>query len=58
MDDISFALQNGLTHDEYDLIVKKLKRAPNKNEIGVIAAMWSEHCSYKSSKHYLKKLPT
>ena len=58
MDDISFALQNGLTHNEYNLIVKKLKRAPNKNEIGVIAAMWSEHCSYKSSKHYLKKLPT
>ena len=58
MDNLSFAIENGLTKDEYKLILEKLKREPNKNEIGVIAAMWSEHCSYKSSKFYLKKLPT
>jgi len=58
MDNLAFALENGLTKKEFNLIVNKLKREPNKNEIGVIAAMWSEHCSYKSSKFYLKKLPT
>lgn len=58
MDSLSFALENGLTKKEYKLITNKLKRHPNENEIGVIAAMWSEHCSYKSSKFYLKKLPT
>ena len=58
MDNLAFALENGLTKKEFNLIVNKLKRQPNKNEIGVIAAMWSEHCSYKSSKFYLKKLPT
>ncbi|MBT3475910.1 phosphoribosylformylglycinamidine synthase subunit PurL [bacterium] len=58
MDNLAFALENGLTRKEFKLIVDKLKREPNKNEIGVIAAMWSEHCSYKSSKFYLKKLPT
>jgi len=58
MDSLSFALENGLTKEEFKLIVSKLKREPNENEIGVIAAMWSEHCSYKSSKFYLKKLPT
>ena len=58
MNNLSFALENGLTKKEFKLIVDKLKRIPNKNEIGVIAAMWSEHCSYKSSKIHLKKLPT
>ncbi len=58
MDNLAFALENGLTKKEFNLIVEKLKREPNENEIGVIAAMWSEHCSYKSSKFYLKKLPT
>ena len=58
MNNLPFALENGLTKDEYVSIVKKLNREPNANEIGVIAAMWSEHCSYKSSKFYLKKLPT
>ena len=58
MNNLPFALENGLTKDEYLSIVKKLNREPNTNEIGVIAAMWSEHCSYKSSKFYLKKLPT
>ena len=58
MGNLSFALENGLTREEYKTIIDKLKREPNKNEIGVIAAMWSEHCSYKSSKYYLKQLPT
>ena len=58
MDNLSFAIENGLTKEEYKTITTKLNRHPNKNEIGVIAAMWSEHCSYKSSKLYLKQLPT
>ena len=58
MDNLSFAIENGLTKDEYKLILEKLKREPNKNEIGVIAAMWSEHCSYKSSRLHLSRLPT
>ncbi len=58
MDNLSFAIDNGLTKEEYKTITTKLNRHPNKNEIGVIAAMWSEHCSYKSSKLYLKQLPT
>ena len=45
MDNLSFAIENGLTKDEYKLILKKLKREHNKNDIGVIAAMLSEHCS-------------
>ena len=49
MDNLSFAIENGLTKEEYKTITTKLNRHPNKNEIGVIAAMWSEHCSYKSS---------
>ena len=58
MGNLSFALDNGLTRSEYKRVTNKLKREPNKNEIGVIAAMWSEHCSYKSSKYYLRQLPT
>jgi phosphoribosylformylglycinamidine synthase len=48
----------GLTDDEYDLIVDELKREPNQTELAMFAAMWSEHCSYKSSKIHLKTLPT
>ena len=58
MGNLSFALDNGLSRSEYKRVTNKLKREPNKNEIGVIAAMWSEHCSYKSSKYYLRQLPT
>jgi phosphoribosylformylglycinamidine synthase II len=58
MDNKSIALSHGLTEGEYDKIVKTLKREPNMTEIGILAAMWSEHCSYKSSKVHLKKLPT
>ena len=50
--------QHGLTQDEYDLIVERLGREPNLTELGIISVMWSEHCSYKSSRLHLKKLPT
>ena len=40
------------------MITKLIGREPNLTELGVFSAMWSEHCSYKSSKLYLKQLPT
>ncbi len=48
----------GLTLDEYRMILEKLGREPNLLELGMIGVMWSEHCSYKSSKIHLKKFPT
>ena len=48
----------GLTSEEYDRIVETLGREPNKVELGMYSIMWSEHCSYKSSKAQLAKLPT
>ena len=50
--------QHGLKLDEYESIKKLLKRNPNLLELGIFSAMWNEHCSYKSSKIHLKKLPT
>jgi phosphoribosylformylglycinamidine synthase II len=50
--------KHGLTRDEYQLIVDKLKREPTPTELGIFSVMWSEHCSYKSSRVYLKTLPT
>ncbi len=47
-----------LTEEDYQHIKKILKREPNLLEIGIFSAMWSEHCSYKSSKKYLKGFPT
>ena len=41
----------GLSHDEWLLILKRLDRTPNLCELGIFSAMWSEHCSYKSSKN-------
>ena len=49
---------HGLKHDEFDKIVGGLGREPNLTELGIFSAMWNEHCSYKSSKYWLKKLPT
>jgi phosphoribosylformylglycinamidine synthase len=49
---------HGLTTDEYEKIVALLGRAPNLTELGIFAVMWSEHCSYKSSRIHLKRLPT
>ncbi len=48
----------GLTAEEYGLIVKRLNREPNHLELGVFSVMWSEHCSYKSSRRHLAKFPT
>ena len=48
----------GLTDDEYDDIVEVLDRAPNPLELALFGVMWSEHCSYKSSRGHLKRLPT
>ena len=50
--------KHGLEFDEYKTIQKLLKRDPNFLELGIFSAMWNEHCSYKSSKVHLKKLPT
>jgi phosphoribosylformylglycinamidine synthase subunit PurL len=48
----------GLTDDELETIRSTLRRDPNRTELAMYAAMWSEHCSYKSSKVHLKTLPT
>jgi len=50
--------QHNLTDDEYKKIVEILGRDPNLTELGMFSVMWSEHCSYKSSRVHLKKLPT
>ena len=50
--------RHGLTPTEYERIVAALGREPNLTELGIFSVMWSEHCSYKSSRIHLKKLPT
>jgi phosphoribosylformylglycinamidine synthase len=50
--------QHQLTESEYGKIVRILGREPNYTELGIFSVMWSEHCSYKSSRVHLKKLPT
>jgi phosphoribosylformylglycinamidine synthase II len=50
--------EHGLSDDEYSRILKALGREPNLVELGIFSVMWSEHCSYKSSRIHLKKLPT
>ena len=52
------AIAHSLTKDEFENIKKILGREPNYVEIGIFSAMWSEHCSYKSSKKYLSGFPT
>ncbi|MDC1178288.1 phosphoribosylformylglycinamidine synthase subunit PurL [Candidatus Pelagibacter sp.] len=52
------AIDHGLKKDEYAKICELLKRVPNITELGIFSAMWNEHCSYKSSRLHLKKLPT
>ena len=52
------AIEHGLKKDEYKKICDLLKRIPNITELGIFSAMWNEHCSYKSSRLHLKKLPT
>lgn len=50
--------QHGLSSEEYDKIKQLMGREPNLTELGVFSVMWSEHCSYKSSRVHLKRLPT
>ena len=52
------ALDLGLKKSEYKEICNLLNRVPNITELALFSAMWNEHCSYKSSKIHLKKLPT
>src|SRR5712692_1584299 len=52
------AAEHGLTPEEYARLQKILGREPNLTELGIFSGMWSEHCSYKSSKVHLKRLPT
>src|SRR5438093_6527391 len=50
--------RHNLTEEEYLRIVQVLGRQPNLTELGIFSVMWSEHCSYKSSKVHLRRLPT
>src|SRR6266851_4684564 len=52
------AAEHGLTAEEYARVKQILGRQPNITELGIFSVMWSEHCSYKSSKVHLKRLPT
>ncbi|ATQ42046.1 phosphoribosylformylglycinamidine synthase subunit PurL [Caulobacter mirabilis] len=52
------AVEFGLKPEEYDVILNRLGREPNLVELGVFSVMWSEHCSYKSSRKHLGKFPT
>ncbi|MBI1407479.1 MAG: phosphoribosylformylglycinamidine synthase subunit PurL [Caulobacter sp.] len=52
------AAEYGLKPEEYAVILKRLNREPNPVELGVFSVMWSEHCSYKSSRKHLGKFPT
>src|SRR3954462_6036159 len=50
--------EHGITPDEYQKILSSLGRTPTMTELGIFSVMWSEHCSYKSSRVHLKRLPT
>lgn len=56
--DVKLARSHGLTESEYQHIVDGLGRVPTLVELGILSVMWSEHCSYKSSRRHLKHLPT
>ncbi len=58
MIDPKLLADHNLTPDEYARIVELIGREPNITELGIFSTMWSEHCSYKSSKVFLKRLPT
>jgi phosphoribosylformylglycinamidine synthase len=55
---LALAEDFGLSRDEYDLVLEKLGRIPNVTELGIFSVMWSEHCSYKSTRVHLAKFPT
>lgn len=54
----ALAAEHGLSASEYAVVLDRLGRAPNLVELGIFSVMWSEHCSYKSSRRHLKTLPT
>ena len=56
--DLPLARELGLSEDEYARLQGLLGRTPTLTELGITSALWSEHCSYKSSKVYLKEFPT
>jgi phosphoribosylformylglycinamidine synthase subunit PurL len=56
--DEALAIAHGLKPDEYARLVALIGRTPSFTELGIVSAMWNEHCSYKSSRLHLRKLPT
>src|SRR6202046_4275717 len=54
----AIAAEHGLSAEEYARVQKILGRDPNITELGIFSVMWSEHCSYKSSRVHLRRLPT
>jgi phosphoribosylformylglycinamidine synthase len=54
----ALAAAHGLKPEEYRRIVDLIGRVPTLTELGIFSAMWNEHCSYKSSKKWLRTLPT
>jgi phosphoribosylformylglycinamidine synthase subunit PurL len=56
--DEALAIGHGLKPDEYARLLKLIGRTPTFTELGIVSAMWNEHCSYKSSRLHLRKLPT
>ena len=56
--DVPAHVQLGMTDDEYDAVVEILGRDPRPAELAMYSVMWSEHCSYKSSRHWLRRFPT
>jgi phosphoribosylformylglycinamidine synthase len=56
--DEALAVEHGLSPDEYARFVALIGRTPTFTELGIVSAMWNEHCSYKSSRLHLRKLPT
>src|SRR6185437_15060557 len=54
----ALAREFGLSADEYERVLRIMGRTPTLTELGVFSVMWSEHCSYKSSRVWLKQLPT
>lgn len=55
---VQLAVEHGLSREEYHVILAQLGRTPNLTELGIFAALWSEHCSYKSSRVHLRRFPT
>jgi phosphoribosylformylglycinamidine synthase len=56
--DAALAAEHGIKGDEYKTMLEIMRRTPSFTELGIFSVMWSEHCSYKSSRIHLKKLPT